>query len=91
MKTMNQNKIKSSQAQEHDNLYADANGEIKLNKYRMDIDGYGAKTSITFETIVAAENEEQAAELGMALADKYAEIYDREEEWSVNNIELMNS
>ena len=61
---------------------------MKLKKYRMDIDGYGKPFGITFEVQVMAENEEDAFDLGSALADEYAEIYDREE-WQVCNVEQI--
>jgi len=56
----------------------------------MNIDGYGTRNnSKTFEVVLEAKNEEQAFELGCALADKYSEIYDSIDEWDVVNIEKV--
>lgn len=61
-----------------------------MKKYKMNIDGYGTRNnSKTFEVVLEAKNEEQAFELGCALADKYSEIYDSIDEWDVVNIEKV--
>ncbi|MBP5421993.1 MAG: hypothetical protein J6Y78_06110 [Paludibacteraceae bacterium] len=61
-----------------------------MKKYRMNIDGYGTRNnSIVFEAIVEAESEEDAQDLGFALADVYENQHPEIEEWDVVNIEEL--
>jgi hypothetical protein len=61
-----------------------------MKKYKMNIDGYGThNNSITFEVIVEAENEDDAQDLGFALADVYESKNPEIEEWDVVNIEEL--
>jgi hypothetical protein len=61
-----------------------------MKKYKMNIDGYGThNNSITFEVIVEAENEDNAQDLGFALADVYESKNPEIEEWDVVNIEEL--
>ena len=61
-----------------------------MKKYSMNIDGYGTRNnSITFEAIVEAESEDDAQDLGFALADVYESKNPEIEEWDVVNIEEL--